>query len=93
MDCLYLVETKALQSVNNPSEQRKLKAAQTWCERINALPEDERSELPWHHVLLGEAIFHDWRIKGGRLDELLAFARIRPVVGRERQQRLELVGV
>jgi type III restriction enzyme len=46
--------------------QRKLKAAIAWCERINALA-----------VLLGEAIFHDWRTKGGRLAELLDFARVR----------------
>lgn len=87
---MYLVETKAQRDVNSPNVQRKLKAAQTWCERINALPPQYRSELPWHYVLLGEAVFQDWRNKGARLADLLAFARVRPVASPLVQGKLDL---
>lgn len=36
----------------------------------------------------GEAMFRDWRAKGGRLAELLDFARVRPLVGSNAQQPL-----
>ncbi|GLK58197.1 hypothetical protein GCM10017624_03540 [Azotobacter vinelandii] len=66
----------------------KLKAAQTWCERINVLPPEQRQALSWHYVLLGESLFHDWRGKGASLAELLRFGRSRPVAAVERQSRL-----
>jgi type III restriction enzyme len=87
-EAIYLVETKAQKDVNQPDVQRKLKAAQTWCERINALPAEHRQALPWHYVLLGEALFHDWRSKGGGLAELLKFAKVRPANGAALQGNL-----
>jgi type III restriction enzyme len=74
---IYLVETKAQQQTIHPNVQRKLKAATAWCERINELAPEHRDQREWRYVLLGEAIFHDWRTKGGRLAELLDFARVR----------------
>ena len=85
-----MVETKAQGQVTTPNVQRKLKAATGWCERINALPLGERSDLPWHYVLLGESLFHDWRSKGARLADLLAFARVRPLASAETQGKLPL---
>jgi type III restriction enzyme len=87
---IYLVETKAQGQVTTPNVQRKLKAATGWCERINALEPGERSDLPWHYVLLGEALFHDWRSKGARLADLLAFARVRPLASAAMQGKLSL---
>jgi type III restriction enzyme len=87
-EAIYLVETKAQKDVNHPDVQRKLKAAQTWCERISALPAEHRQGLPWHYVLLGEAIFHDWHGNGGSLAELLQFARVRPAAVAEQQGSL-----
>ena len=75
---IYLVETKAQQQTIHPNVQRKLKAATAWCERINALPDEARAHLPWHYVLLGEDVFHDWQSKGAPLGDLLAFAKLRP---------------
>jgi type III restriction enzyme len=72
----YLVETKATEQVNAPNVQRKLKAALTWCERVNNLPENHR-QATWRYVLLAENVFHDWRDKQASLAELLAFARVR----------------
>jgi type III restriction enzyme len=89
-DAIYLVETKAQQQVIHANVQRKLKAAVTWCERINALPPHLRGERPWHYALLGESIFHDWRQKGARLAELMQFSRARPQVTATAQAGLQL---
>ena len=74
---IYLVETKAQGQLSSPNVQRKLKAAAAWCDRINTLPVEDRSNLPWHYVLLGESVFWEWRDKGASLAELCDFARIR----------------
>ena len=87
-EAIYLVETKAQRDVSNPNVKRKLRAAQTWCERINTLPPEHRDGLPWHYVLLGEAVFRDWHEKSGRVAEMLSFARIRPLVTQQAQARL-----
>jgi type III restriction enzyme len=89
-EAIYLVETKAQEQVGHPNVQRKLKAATTWCERINALDAELRGERQWHYALVGESLFHDWRSKGARLGELLAFSRARAVATHESQGDLEL---
>lgn len=87
---IYLVETKAQQQVTHPNVQRKLKAASSWCNRINTLEPEERSGLAWHYVLLGETAFYDWHSKGARLSELLEFARLRPIADQSLQGKLAL---
>lgn len=75
---IYLVETKAQQQTTHPNVQRKMKAAVAWCARINDLAPEQRQQLPWHYVLLGQDTFEDWRAKNGQLGALLDFARLRP---------------
>lgn len=89
-DGIYLVETKAQGQLGNPNVQRKLKAATTWCERINGLPPDLRGDRPWHYALVGESLFWDWKQKGARLGELLAFSRVRPALSAAAQGDLLL---
>lgn len=89
-DAIYLVETKAEQQVIHPNVQRKLRAAATWCARINGLPCQLRGEREWHYALVGESVFFDWRDKGARLPDLLAFARVRGAFAGETQGRLAL---
>ncbi|MEW9625246.1 DEAD/DEAH box helicase family protein [Rhodanobacter geophilus] len=89
-DAIYLVETKAQQQVSHPNVQRKLKAATTWCERINALAPALRGERVWHYALVGESLFHDWREKGARLGELLAYSRARATPTAQSQGDLQL---
>ncbi len=84
---IYLVETKAQGQLNHPNVQRKLKAATAWCERINGLDAVQRSGREWSYVLLGEAAFYEWRDKGGRMAEMLEFARVR-LTGSAAQGRL-----
>ncbi|WP_346795587.1 DEAD/DEAH box helicase family protein [Halomonas sp. Bachu 37] len=86
-DAIYLVETKAQKDINHPDVRRKLKAAQTWCERINTLPPEHRQALPWSYVLLGESVFYEWKTKGASLDELLRFAREQPIEATVTSQR------
>lgn len=74
---IYLVETKEQGQLSSPNVQRKLKAAAAWCDRINELPVEDRSNLNWHYVLLGENVFFEWRDKGALLSGLCDFARIR----------------
>ncbi|MDP2095755.1 MAG: DEAD/DEAH box helicase family protein [Hydrogenophaga sp.] len=85
---VYLVETKAQQQAIHPNVQRKLKAAVGWCDRINTLPPEHRSGLPWHYVLLAENVVYEWQGKGAHLAELLDFARLRPLGEASLQQRL-----
>ena len=89
-DGIYLVETKAQGQVSSPNVQRKLKAAATWCECINGLPADLRGERPWHYALVGESLFWDWKQKGARVGELLAFSRVRPALSAAAQGDLVL---
>jgi type III restriction enzyme len=89
-EAIYLVETKAQEQISHPNVQRKLKAAATWCERINALDPSQRGERNWHYALVGESLFHDWREKGARLGELLAYSRVRPAVAPGAQAGLAL---
>ena len=89
-DGIYLVETKAQEQVSHPNVQRKLKAATTWCERINTLDAEQRGERCWYYALIGESLFHDWRQQGARLGELLAFSRTRAAPTAQSQGGLTL---
>lgn len=81
-DAIFLVETKAQGQTTHPNVLRKRKAAVAWCDRINALPADARSDMSWHYVLLGQDTFYGWRDKGGSIADLLSFAKLRPVEDR-----------
>jgi type III restriction enzyme len=87
---VYLAETKAQQQTTHPNVQRKLKAAASWCVRINALPPTQRGDRPWHYALVGESLFHDWREKGARLGDLLEFSRVRSSLPADAQRDLDL---
>jgi type III restriction enzyme len=89
-DAVYLVETKAKQQTSHPNVQRKLRAASAWCRRINELPAEHRDDHQWHYALLGESLFWDWRNKGARLEELLAFSRVREAASAASQGSLAL---
>lgn len=88
-EAIYLVETKAQGQIAHPNVQRKLKAAANWCRQVNSLPSEQRNGFEWHYVLAGEGVVNDWKGKGARLADLLAFCRIREQ-SRTDQLRLEL---
>jgi type III restriction enzyme len=76
---IYLVETKAQAQMNHPNIQRKQRAAVACCDSINELTLEQRQKRNWHYVLLGEDLFYEWRDKNARLNELLQFAKLRPL--------------
>ena len=78
-ESIYLVETKGQWQMSAPNVLRKGRAAVAWCDRINTLSPEDRSNAEWHYVLLGEDTFYGWRDRGGSIGELLAFAKLRPV--------------
>ena len=74
---IYIVETKSTTDLNHPNVKRKQKAVLSWKDRINALPESARDGFLWEYVLLGETTFYDWKNKGGRMGDLLEYAKVR----------------
>jgi type III restriction enzyme len=76
-DKVFVVETKAQSALSDENVQRKQRAAISWCEQINSLPEERRDGREWHYVLLGEATAREWKAKNARVSELLEFARLR----------------
>ena len=78
-ETIYLVETKAQGQLTSPNVLRKRKAAVSWCDKINDLPADQRSNAEWHYVLLGEDTFYSWKEKGGSINDLMSYAKLRPV--------------
>ncbi|UJP00084.1 MAG: DEAD/DEAH box helicase family protein [Nitrosomonas sp.] len=78
-DSIYLVETKAQGQINTPNVKRKKRAAVAWCDKINTLAPEQRSNAEWHYVLLGEDVFYEWRDKGASIRDMLDYAKLRPV--------------
>jgi type III restriction enzyme len=58
--------------------------------RTFGLAKELRGGLPWHYALVGESVFHDWRQKGARIGELLAFSKVREAPRRQAQGGLNL---
>jgi type III restriction enzyme len=57
----------------------KKRAAVAWCDKINTLVPEQRSNAEWHYVLLGEDVFYEWRDKGASIRGMLDYAKLRPV--------------
>lgn len=76
---IYVVETKAQSALSDENVRRKQRAALAWCDQLNELPAEQRGDLEWHYVLLGESIVHEWHSKNPRASELLDYARLRHV--------------
>jgi type III restriction enzyme len=73
----YIVETKSEDQLSHGNVRRKQKAVLAWVDRINALQPELRSGASWQYVLLGESFFYDWRNKGGSIQDMLEYAKIR----------------
>ncbi len=74
---IWLTETKAQDQLIQADVIRKKTAAVAWCERVNELPEEERSGRTWSYCLLGETLFKEFQSKGATMEEILQFARVR----------------
>ncbi len=76
----WVAETKGQTMLSLPDVERKRKAAVAWCDRINELPEGQRSGRPWSYALIGEDLFYGFDRKGASMEDILNFARLRPKV-------------
>lgn len=74
---IYLTETKAQDMLTQADVVRKQRAAVACCERVNELPPEQRSGRTWSYCLLGEGLFYQFRDKGGAMEEMLQFSRVR----------------
>jgi type III restriction enzyme len=74
---IWLTETKAQDQLIQADVIRKKIAAVAWCERLNELPEEQRSGRTWSYCLLGEALFYEFRSKGATMEDILQFSRVR----------------
>ena len=74
---IYLTETKGQDMLTQADVVRKQRAAVAWCERVNELAPEQRSDRTWSYCLLGEGLFYQFRDKGGALEEMLQFSRVR----------------
>jgi type III restriction enzyme len=83
---IYLVETKAQGQVTTSNVKRTKRAAVAWCDRIDTLTPEQRSNAEWHYVLLGEQVFYDWRGKGASIRDMLEYAKLRSVDERVQAQ-------
>jgi len=59
-------ETKAQDMLTKADLVRKQRAAVAWCERVNELPPEQRSDRTWSYCLLGEACFNSSATKAAR---------------------------
>jgi type III restriction enzyme len=78
-DAIYIVETKSQQGLTDENVKRKQRAAVAWCEQINELEPEQRSDREWFYVLLGEHAVKEWEAKNERASDLLKFARLKRV--------------
>jgi len=73
----YIVETKAQEQMVHPNVVRKQRSVLAWAEKINAISPEKRENTTWEYVLVGEQTFYDWKQRGGNVQDLLEFAKVR----------------
>lgn len=73
---IFLVETKAEDSLDNANVRQKQKSALDWCKQISALPEPERMNCIWHYALLDDATFASLSQNNASLMEILRYSEL-----------------
>ena len=73
---VYIVETKAQSNLSDENVHRKQLAAIAWCDQINDLDPELRSDRRWHYVLAGEKSINQWCKSGESVTSFLAAMRL-----------------
>ena len=73
---IFLVETKAEDSLDNANVRQKQKSALDWCKQINALTAQERMNCFWHYALLDDATFTSLSQNSASLMEILRYSEL-----------------
>jgi type III restriction enzyme len=73
---MYIVETKGQEYLGNENVNLKQLATVDWIERINELRPEDRMNVVWKYVLLGEKTFYILCEKGAFLSEIFEYADV-----------------
>jgi type III restriction enzyme len=73
---IYIVETKAEEHLTVENVKQKKKAAVDWCKRVNTLKPEDRMDLPWSYILLGEVTFQSMKDNGASPSEMFEFCKV-----------------
>lgn len=74
---IFLVETKAEESLDNANVRQKQKSALDWCKQINALNnQDYKMNCKWHYSLVDENTFYSMKSNGAELKQILEFSEL-----------------
>lgn len=72
---IYIVETKGQESLSTDNVIQKKKATLDWVERVNQIKPEDRMELEWSYILLGENTFYSMKKNGAAPDEMFAYCK------------------
>ena len=75
-DNTYIIETKGDDKVDDENVRRKQRATIEWCEKINALPAENRMGREWVYVLLSEGVFYSYQDSGATIAEICNIAKV-----------------
>jgi type III restriction enzyme len=73
---IYLVETKAEKDISSDEVRSKRLSALDWIAKVNDLKPEDRMNVEWVYVLLGEETFQRLRENGANICEILEYARL-----------------
>jgi type III restriction enzyme len=74
---MYIVETKAQEHLSNENVKQKQRATIDLVQRVNKLKGEDRMNLPWSYVLLGENAFYSLSERGATATEIFNYAKLR----------------
>jgi len=75
-DSVYLVETKACKNLESGNVIQKELAAVDWIKKVNELNHNDRDNVEWNYVLLGEKTFYVMQEKGIWIKEILEYSKL-----------------
>lgn len=75
-DRIFIVETKGEDRLSTDNVKLKRLATIDWIDRVNKLRPEERMDMEWEYVLLGENTFYSMSEKGASIPEILNYAKL-----------------
>lgn len=73
---IYIIETKAQDNLTAENVKMKQLATLDWVGRVNQLNPEDRMDVVWEYVLLGEQTFDSLSVKGASLPEICEYVKI-----------------
>ncbi|MGM9713899.1 MAG: hypothetical protein ACI3Y5_07265 [Prevotella sp.] len=73
---VYIIETKAANSINDKNVRQKRIATVEWVKKINKLKSEERMNRKWEYVLLSEEQFYSLSANGATITDICNLNRV-----------------